>query len=133
MLADFIELMNSRLPTFIIYMDIAESCWWMFCFRVNLEEHTFHNLNMLTHNSSSTLTNTIDEPLNTLLWWSISRQTCVIVYAVLNLTLVTAVLIRCILLVNFYMAVSLNVHSNMFNSIVGAKLHFFNTHSSGNE
>lgn len=67
----------------------------------------------------------------TLLWWSISRQTCVTVYAILTVSLIVVVFIRAGLFVLFFMNVSTNLHNDMFDAIARATMLFFNTNSSG--
>lgn len=66
-----------------------------------------------------------------LLWWPVSRQMCVIVYSVINVTMIVAILIRCIICVSFFMESSMNLHNDMFNAITRAKMYFFSTNSSG--
>lgn len=74
----------------------------------------------------------INESSDTLLWWPVSRQMCVVVYSVLNVTMLIAILIRCVICMSFFIGVSLNLHNNMFNAITRANMNFFNTNSSGN-
>eukprot|EP00102_Acyrthosiphon_pisum_P018651 XP_016655861.1 PREDICTED: probable multidrug resistance-associated protein lethal(2)03659 isoform X2 [Acyrthosiphon pisum] len=61
----------------------------------------------------------------------ISRQFCVIMYAILNLTLLIVIFIRCAMFVSVIMDSSMNLHNNMFNAITRATMYFFNTNSSG--
>lgn len=109
-------------------------------FRVNLEEHVFHHSddnNMLTTIDNSTLTSTnnstttTDEISDTLLWWSISRQTCITVFAVFTFSMILATLIRSATFVSVCMKASMNLHNKMFNAITRATMYFFNTNSSG--
>ncbi|XP_026820606.1 multidrug resistance-associated protein 4-like isoform X2 [Rhopalosiphum maidis] len=91
---------------------------------VNLEEHAFRNVInapiAVSDNNSSTL-----------LWWSISRQTCIYVFSVITLIIIIISAIRSVLFVSVCMKASLNLHNNMFNALTKAKIYFFNTNPSG--
>lgn len=80
-----------------------------------------------TYNSTST----IDKVSDTLLWWTISRQTCIIVFAVLTFSMILATLIRSATFVSVCMKASMILHNKMFNAITRATMYFFNTNSSG--
>lgn len=69
----------------------------------------------------------------TLLWWSISRETCFIVFGILTLLMMLAIIIRTIMFVSVCMKSSMTLHNNMFSAITRATMSFFNTNSSGNE
>eukprot|EP00102_Acyrthosiphon_pisum_P027033 XP_016664243.1 PREDICTED: probable multidrug resistance-associated protein lethal(2)03659 isoform X1 [Acyrthosiphon pisum] len=93
---------------------------------VYLEDHVFPNAESKSANISNFLTHLLsDTP------WIISRQFCVIMYAILNLTLLIVIFIRCAMFVSVLMGTSMNLHNNMFNAITRATMHFFNTNSSG--
>lgn len=66
-----------------------------------------------------------------LFWWSISRQKCIIVFAVITISIVLSTLIRSNLCVKICIRASLNLHQMMFSAITRAKMLFFNTNSSG--
>lgn len=113
-------------------------------FRVNLEERIFHNENnsaiaygtsTLLDNSTLTNTNssisTESKMSDTILGWTISRQTCIIVFAVLTFSMILATLIRSATFVTVCMRASMNLHNKMFNAITRATMYFFNTNSSG--
>jgi len=104
-------------------------------FRVNLEELVFRNtssVNMLTSaDNNSTITSSTNGISDQLLWWTISRQTCVIVFAVLTFSMILATLVRSATFVSVCMKASMNLHNKMFNAITRATMYFFNTNSSG--
>lgn len=92
---------------------------------MNLEEHVFRNVINAPIAES-------DNNLSTLLWWSISRQTCIYVFSVITLIIIIISAMRSILFVSVCMKASLNLHNNMFNALTKAKIYFFNTNPSGN-
>lgn len=106
-------------------------------FRVNLEEHVFSHCASSLNNSTLTVdrhhnsTATYNRISDTLLWWKISRQTCIIVFAVFTFSIILAILIRTTIFVSVCMKSSIMLHNKMFNAIVKAPMYFFNTNSSG--
>lgn len=74
-------------------------------------------------------TKTIDEISNNF----ISRQTCIIVFTVLILTMILANFIKSITLMSVCMKASLNLHNDMFNALTRATMYFINTDTSGNQ
>lgn len=108
--------------------------------RVNLEEHVFRYVDNSTLSTTvvnstfaavdnNTSTTSVESP--TLLWWSISRQMCVVVFAVLTFAMILATLIRSATFVSVCMKASMTLHNKMFNAITRATMYFFNTNSSG--
>lgn len=97
----------------------------LFCFRVNLEDRRFNYV--LLDNS----TTEIDVPYDSVFGWPISRQTCIVIYAVLNISMIGFIFIRCAVLVSFFMNTSENLHNNMFNALIRSTMYFFNVNSSG--
>lgn len=93
---------------------------YLYSIRVNLEDHYFH--------SSKT---GLEDSLNTFLWWTVSRQTCVYVFSCLTLSLILFTALRTATFVSVCMSSSMNLHNKMFNSITRATMRFFNTNSSG--
>ncbi|KAL4089621.1 hypothetical protein QTP88_024632 [Uroleucon formosanum] len=93
---------------------------------VYLEDHVFPNAESKSTNISNFITCLIS---NTPL--IITRQFCIIMYSVLNLTLLVVIFIRCAMFVSVLMGTSMNLHNNMFNAITRATMYFFNTNSSG--
>lgn len=107
-------------------------------FRVNLEEHVFRYENSVdnsklitTSNNTYNSTSTTDEVSDTLLWWTISRQTCIVVFAVLTFSMILATLVRSATFVSVCTKASMILHNKMFNAITRATMYFFNTNSSG--
>lgn len=102
-------------------------------FRVNLEVYIFCDSSVTLYCNSTQLSTIKNNHLSeTLLWWSVSRQTCITVYVILTLSLIIVVFVRCNLFVSFFMKASTNLHNNMLNAIIRATMTFFNTNSSGN-
>ncbi|XP_025202264.1 probable multidrug resistance-associated protein lethal(2)03659 isoform X2 [Melanaphis sacchari] len=92
---------------------------------VNLEEHVFQN-----KNNVSTLT--FHDPISDVVWWmTISRQTCIYVFSCITLFLIIITTIRLITFVSISMSASINLHNNMFNTLIKATTYFFNTNLSG--
>lgn len=89
-----------------------------FLYRVNLEEHVFRNV--------------INVADNKLIWWSISRQTCINVFSATILILIITAVIRSVLFVSVCMKSSMVLHNNMFKALIKATIYFFNTNPSGN-
>jgi len=94
-----------------------------------MEEHVFCNVHHYIPYSS---TSVAENELNTFEWWSISRQTCITVFATLTLIIIIIAAIRSVLFVSVHMKASMTLHNNMFNSLIKATIYFFNTNSSGN-
>lgn len=101
-------------------------------FRVNLEVHNFRNVSEISRNNTTLSEVMPNNSSKALLWWTISRQTCVTVYTVVTFTVIVVVFVRCVLFVNFFTNTSMNLHNNMFNAIIRATMYFFDTNSSGN-
>ncbi|CAH1738402.1 unnamed protein product [Aphis gossypii] len=92
---------------------------------VNLEEHVFQN-----KGNASTLT--FHDSLSDVVWWmTISRQTCIYVFGGITFFLIFFTSIRLITFVSISMSASINLHNNMFNTLIRATTYFFNTHLSG--
>ncbi|XP_026820568.1 probable multidrug resistance-associated protein lethal(2)03659 isoform X1 [Rhopalosiphum maidis] len=92
---------------------------------VNLEEHVFQN-----KNNESTIT--FHDSLSDVFWWmTISRQTCIYVFGCITFLLIIIITIRLITFVSISMSASINLHNNMFNTLIRATTYFFNTNLSG--
>ncbi|KAL5236138.1 hypothetical protein ACI65C_003548 [Semiaphis heraclei] len=102
--------------------------FWM-TYWVNLEERVFYVVKTVSTDDK----NPTDHPSTTLLWWSISRETCFIVFGILTLLMMVAIIIKTITFVSVFMKSSMTLHNNMFSAITRATMYFFNTNSSGNE
>lgn len=61
-----------------------------------------------------------------------SRLTCIVIYTVLVISLIVAIFVRSAIFVTVCTRASLNLHNRMFDAIIRATMHFFNTNSSGN-
>ncbi|XP_015377601.1 PREDICTED: probable multidrug resistance-associated protein lethal(2)03659, partial [Diuraphis noxia] len=100
--------------------------FWM-TYWINLEEHVFYVVKTLSTNDN----NPTDNPSTTLLWWSISRETCFIFFGIITLLMMVAIIIKSIMFVSVCMKSSITLHNNMFSAITRATMYFFNTNSSG--
>uniref|UniRef100_A0A2H8TSM5 Putative multidrug resistance-associated protein lethal(2)03659 n=1 Tax=Melanaphis sacchari TaxID=742174 RepID=A0A2H8TSM5_9HEMI len=104
---------------------------------VNLEEFIFRNSSsvndsiLTSSDNNGTTSSTTSVISDKLLWWTISRQACVIVFAVLTFTMIISTLVRSATFVSVCMGASMNLHNKMFNAITRATMYFFNTNSSG--
>lgn len=98
-------------------------------FRVNIEEHVFHSEEtMFMHNGTLT---TNGNSTTRLLWWSISRQTCILGFAFFTFMMIMSTAIRSATFVSLCTRASTNLHQIMFDAIIKANMSFFNTNSSG--
>lgn len=102
----------------------------LYC-RVNLEDRVFQNINNEKYLVNGTFVMNDNKSSNKLLWFSISRWWCITVYIILNMMIILVNIIRCFNLVSFFIETSKTLHDNMFNAIINAKMHFFNTNSAG--
>ncbi|KAF0759728.1 putative multidrug resistance-associated protein lethal(2)03659 isoform X3 [Aphis craccivora] len=92
---------------------------------VNLEEHVFQN-----KGNASTLT--FHDSLSEVVWWmTISRETCIYVFGCITFFLIVFTSIRLITFVSISMSASINLHNNMFDTLIRATTYFFNTNLSG--
>ncbi|XP_026807194.1 probable multidrug resistance-associated protein lethal(2)03659 isoform X3 [Rhopalosiphum maidis] len=96
---------------------------------INLEEHVFFSIDHLeSNNNNRSLTN---NPSNTLIPWIVSRNTCIIVFTVITLSIIISTLIRSALFVSVCTTSSTNLHNRMLGSIIRATMYFFNKNASG--
>lgn len=105
-----------------------------FQIRVNLEVRVFCNGSVASpcNGSTSLPSAAISDPSATFLWWTITRRTCIGVYTAITVTMVVTVFMRCLMFVRFFTNISTNLHNDMFNVVIRATMHFFNTNLSGN-
>ncbi|XP_060851718.1 ATP-binding cassette sub-family C member 4-like isoform X2 [Rhopalosiphum padi] len=90
---------------------------------VKLEESLFQNISL----STSTIKNSV----NTIFWWSINRETCIYIFAALTVFITITDMFKSFVTVSVCMRASTNLHNNMFNALIRAKINFFNTNLSG--
>lgn len=93
------------------------------CVRVKQKENIIH------YDGNGTLMNR--DSSDALMMWSDYRQTWVIVYFLLIMTLIVNIFIRSSIFVSPTMRSSKVLHKNMFNAILKATMLFLNTNSSG--
>jgi ATP-binding cassette subfamily C (CFTR/MRP) protein 4 len=94
---------------------------------VNLEESVFRKSNKMDYNILSAtyiVSSMAHEISNPPL---ISRQSCIIIFAILTFSLIVVILMRTATLVSVCLKASFNLHNAMFNAI----MYFFNTNSTG--
>ncbi|XP_050059327.1 ATP-binding cassette sub-family C member 4-like isoform X1 [Aphis gossypii] len=89
---------------------------------VNLEETVFQKANL----SSPNIKNSI-----TIGWWSINRETCIYIFTAITLLVVITTSFKSLISVSVFIKASINLHKNMFNALIRAKMNFFNTNLSG--
>ncbi|XP_050059315.1 probable multidrug resistance-associated protein lethal(2)03659 isoform X2 [Aphis gossypii] len=94
---------------------------------INLEEHVFLS-NLQNKNNNSPLPS---NPSNTLIPWTVSRKTCIIVFTVITLSIIISTLVRSALFVSVCTTSSTNLHHRMLKSIIRATMNFFNKNPSG--
>ncbi|CAI6361980.1 unnamed protein product [Macrosiphum euphorbiae] len=91
---------------------------------VNLEEHVFRPVIHLGQENNST-------PTDTLIQWIVDRQTCIIVFTVITISVIITTLIRSAFFVSVCTTSSTNLHNRMLGSIIRATMYFFNKNPSG--
>lgn len=97
---------------------------------MNLEESVYRYTTRVD-NSSLTLDSTSAKNVYSLMEGCISRQACIVIFAILTFSVIVVILIRSAMLVSVCLKASLILHNAMFNSITRATMYFFNTNSSG--
>ncbi|XP_060872943.1 probable multidrug resistance-associated protein lethal(2)03659 isoform X2 [Metopolophium dirhodum] len=95
---------------------------------INLEENVFRTIESSVSDSSTSATDSSAELLTS---WTASRQTCVIVFAVLTFLIIIAALVQSTILVSVCTKSSMNLHNRMFSSITRATMGFLNKTPSG--
>lgn len=101
----------------------------LFVNRVDLEDHYFHGTEIFVDTNNVTFT-TIHQP-DRIMSWIISRQTCVIVFAIFTLLIIISAFAELVLLVSICTTASSNLHNQMFSSITRATMNFLNKNPSG--
>ncbi|XP_016663046.1 probable multidrug resistance-associated protein lethal(2)03659 isoform X1 [Acyrthosiphon pisum] len=96
---------------------------------VNLEEHVFRPVSHLEPENNSTPTRCNSS--NTLIQWIVDRQTCIIVFTVITISVIISTLIRSAFFVSVCTTSSTNLHNRMLGSIIRATMYFFNKNPSG--
>ncbi|KAL4089661.1 hypothetical protein QTP88_024660 [Uroleucon formosanum] len=102
--------------------DIWLSIW------VNHEVYGYHTL-LNTSYSNNTLVPSDSNSASLLL--SNFQRDYAIIYAILMVSLIVTATIRCTIFVNITTKASINLHNQMFNSIIRTTMFFFNTNSTG--
>lgn len=98
-------------------------------FRVNQEVYEYHkSLDTFYSNNTSMPQYSYSETLLLLNF----QQHYIMIYTVLMVSLIVSVIIRSDIFVKMTTKASINLHDQMFNSIIRTTMIFFNTNSSGN-
>jgi len=98
-------------------------------FRVNQEVYEFHNLLNISHNTNTSVPR--DSYSASLLLSNFQRH-FVIIYVLLMASLIISGIIRSALFVKMTTRASINLHNQMFNSVIRTTMFFFNENSTGN-
>lgn len=99
--------------------------------RVNLEEHVFYPFGQTTTVPIDDDSTTINDSTFELIKLTVSRQTCIVVFAVLTLSVIVSAFVQSALLMSVCTTASMNLHNCMFGSITRATMHFLNTNPTG--
>ncbi|XP_025194322.1 probable multidrug resistance-associated protein lethal(2)03659 isoform X2 [Melanaphis sacchari] len=100
--------------------------YWL-SFWVNQEIYKSYN----TMNKIENSTSESHGPSNLSLWLNNYHEYYVIIYAMLMILLIVSVVIRSAIFVKITTKASINLHNQMFHSLIRTTMFFFNTNSSG--
>ncbi|XP_022172980.1 multidrug resistance-associated protein 4-like [Myzus persicae] len=107
---------------------IISGDYWL-SFWVNQEVYEFHKLLNTSHNTNNT--SVPRDSYSASLLMSNFQQHFVIIYVVLMVSLIVSGIVRSVIFVKMTTKSSVNLHNQMFNSIIRTSMFFFNTNSSG--
>lgn len=96
-----------------------------------MEDHVFRYANNASAANSSAPAGHVP-PADTVLWWTVSRKSCIAVYVSLNVVVLAVISVRCLMFVSFFTRTSMSLHNAMFRAMTRATMVFFNSNSSGN-
>ncbi|XP_026808487.1 probable multidrug resistance-associated protein lethal(2)03659 isoform X2 [Rhopalosiphum maidis] len=119
----------SLLSVCIFTQVIASGSDYWITYWVDLEDHYFGVIEQFV--ATNNVTFTITQPTDGLMPWIVSRQTCVVVFAILTLLIIIFAYAELILLVSICTTASSNLYNRMFNSIIRATMAFLNKNPSG--
>ncbi|KAL5233619.1 hypothetical protein ACI65C_001029 [Semiaphis heraclei] len=114
--------------TFISTQVLATSGDFWLSIWVNQEAYEYHNLLNISYSKNTSVPQ--DAYSETLLL-SNFQQYYIMIYVVLMVSLIVSVIIRSAVFVKMTTKASMNIHSQMFNSIIRTTMFFFNINSSG--
>lgn len=97
---------------------------------MNLEDHVFRSIEPLVSEGKNNGTNF--DSSNVSMPWIVSRNTCIVVFAVLTFSIIITALTQSFLMVSLCTTASINLHNRMFKSIIRATMKFLNENPSGN-
>lgn len=117
--------LNATLHDVILY-----DLWsYISLFRVDLEDHYFRITEQFV--ATNNVTFTTIQPTAKLMSWIVSRQTCVVVFAILTLLIIIFAFAELALMISICTTASSNLHNQMFNSITRATMNFLNKNPAG--
>jgi len=100
-------------------------------FRVNQEVYEFHNFFNTSHDTNTSVPRDPHYNASASLL-SNFQQHFAIIYVLLIVSLIISGIIRSAIFVKITTKASINLHNQMYNSIIRTTMFFFNTNSSGN-
>jgi len=101
-------------------------------FRVNQEVYEFHKFLNTSHDTNTSVPRDSYYSASASLLLSNFQQHFVIIYVLLIVSLIISGIIRSAIFVKITTKASINLHNQMYNSIIRTSMFFFNTNSSGN-
>ncbi|XP_022166670.1 probable multidrug resistance-associated protein lethal(2)03659 isoform X2 [Myzus persicae] len=119
----------SLLSVCIFTQVLASGSDYWITYWVDLEDYYFHGTELFV--DTNNVTYTITHPTDRIMSWIVSRQTCVIVFAILTLLIIISAFVELALLVSICTTASSNLHNQMFSSITRATMNFLNKNPSG--
>lgn len=101
----------------------------MHYFRVNQEEYAMkqNKSSSVTYNGTTLIDHSFDSIMDSM---NIG-QNYILIYTLLFISMVVVILIRCTISVSFCMDASMALHKKMFDAVIGTKMNFFYSNSSG--
>ncbi|XP_022166672.1 probable multidrug resistance-associated protein lethal(2)03659 [Myzus persicae] len=119
----------SLLSVCIFTQILASGSDYWITYWVNLEDYYLLGPEIFVDINNVTFTTTYST--DTIIPWIVSRQTCVIVFAILTLLIIISAFVELALLVSICTTASSNLHNQMFSSITRATMNFLNKNPSG--
>lgn len=108
---------------------LCELSSYLSVYRVDLEDHYFRITDQFVNTNN--VTSTTIQPTDGIMSWVVSRQTCVVVFAILTLLIIIFAFAELALMVSICTTASSNLHNQMFSSITRATMDFLHKNPSG--
>ncbi|XP_008186888.2 probable multidrug resistance-associated protein lethal(2)03659 [Acyrthosiphon pisum] len=119
----------SLLSVCIFTQVLASGSDYWITYWVDLEDHYFRVTEQFV--ATNNVTFATIQPTDGLMPWIVSRQTCVVVFAILTLLIIIFAFTELALMISICTTASSNLHNQMFNSISRATMNFLNKNPSG--